>query len=27
MAQNDGPVMGEGVFAFDGMEPTGFANF
>ena len=27
MAQNDGPVMGDGVFAFDGMEPTGFANF
>jgi hypothetical protein len=27
MAQNDGPVMGNGVFAFDGMEPTGFANF
>lgn len=27
MAQNDGPVMGNGVFAFDGMEPTGFASF
>ena len=27
MAQTDGPVMGKGVFAFDGMEPTGFASF
>ena len=27
MAQNDGPMIGNSVFAFDGMEPTGFANF
>lgn len=26
MAQNDGPLVGN-VFAFDGMEPTGFATF
>jgi len=26
LAQNDGPMVGN-VFAFDGMEPTGFANF
>lgn len=27
MAQNGGPVIGNSVFAFDGMEPTGFASF
>ena len=27
LAQNDGPMVGNSVFAFDGMEPTGFANF
>lgn len=27
MAQNGGPVIGDSVFAFDGMEPTLFANF
>ena len=27
MAQNGGAVVGESVFAFDGMEPTGFASF
>ena len=27
MAQNGGPVIGNSVFAFDGMEPTLFANF
>lgn len=27
MAQNGGPVIGSSVFAFDGMEPTGFAAF
>jgi hypothetical protein len=27
MAQNGGPIIGSSVFAFDGMEPTGFASF
>ena len=27
LAQNDGPIVGNNVFAFDGMEPTNFANF
>lgn len=27
MAQNGGPIVGSSVFAFDGMEPTGFAAF
>jgi hypothetical protein len=27
MAQNGGALIGESVFAFDGMEPTGFASF
>lgn len=27
LAQNDGPMVGNSVFAFDGMEPTGFASF
>jgi len=27
MAQNGGAVVGSSVFAFDGMEPTGFASF
>jgi len=27
MAQNGGAMIGNSVFAFDGMEPTGFANF
>jgi hypothetical protein len=27
MAQNGGAIVGESVFAFDGMEPTGFASF
>jgi hypothetical protein len=27
MAQNGGAMVGESVFAFDGMEPTGFASF
>ena len=27
MAQNGGPMIGNSVFAFDGMEPTGFAAF
>jgi hypothetical protein len=27
MAQNGGPLIGGSVFAFDGMEPTGFAAF
>lgn len=27
MAQNGGPLIGNSVFAFDGMEPTGFAAF
>ena len=27
MAQNGGAIIGESVFAFDGMEPTGFASF
>jgi len=27
MAQNGGAVVGHSVFAFDGMEPTGFASF
>lgn len=27
MAQNGGPIVGNSVFAFDGMEPTGFAAF
>ena len=27
MAQNGGPILGSSVFAFDGMEPTGFAAF
>ncbi len=27
MAQNGGPIIGDSVFAFDGMEPTLFANF
>lgn len=26
-AQNGGAIVGESVFAFDGMEPTGFASF
>jgi hypothetical protein len=27
MAQNGGAIVGNSVFAFDGMEPTGFASF
>jgi len=27
LAQNDGPMIGNSVYAFDGMEPTGFASF
>lgn len=27
LAQNDGPMIGNSVYAFDGMEPTGFATF
>lgn len=27
MAQNGGPIVGNNVFAFDGMEPTGYAAF
>lgn len=27
MAQNGGAIVGHSVFAFDGMEPTGFASF
>ena len=27
MAQNGGAIIGDSVFAFDGMEPTGFASF
>ena len=27
MAQNDGPIVGNNMYAFDGMEPTGFATF
>lgn len=27
MAQNGGAIVGQSVFAFDGMEPTGFASF